>query len=93
MRTHFGGEEVHLPATNAPYITIAHFYNTAIGRTEFLYIVEVHDMRFVYAYKLVVVQNFFKVFQGFGDHFFLQVFAVNNGIVTVGLQRNNICRI
>ena len=61
MRFHFLQKHIQLPAADAPYITIGHFYNAAIGSTVFGNVFEVYDMAFVYANKLVSIQYVFKI--------------------------------
>ena len=89
MGSQFVQEKIQLPAADAPYITISHFYNTAISSAVFSNAFNINDMAFVYAYKLISIKNIFKIFHRFSNHHFLHILFVNNGVITVCLQRYN----
>ena len=85
----FVQEQVQLPSADAPYIAIGHLYYPSICSTVFSDTFYIYDMTFMYAYKLVGVKYVFKIFQRFGNHHFLHILFMNDGIVTICLQGNN----
>ena len=64
--------------------------NRRVHRRHGFEVVEIDDMRFVNAHKSSVIEYFFVLFEGFGNHYFFAFLGYKHRVIAIRLEVHNI---